>query len=332
MTRRTALLIAALLLASAAIAFVGLIVGAKPMSLEAALRAIVSPNQGTDGIIVWTLRLPRSIAAFVTGAGLAVSGMLLQSATRNPLAAPDLTGAIGGAVAVIVFFFIFVPSLSSLFYPPIGFLGALLASGVTLWVARGGSASPLHLALGGVTVSLFLAGITTYILLRGGPMSPSVYFWLSGGLQGRSWTHVLFMLPWVAAGIGGALLASRAIALLSLGDDTAAAMGLRLGPFKLLLLVLAILPVAGVTPVSGPIAFIGLCVPHVVRLLRIKGTAEQILANLALGGFVLLFADVLARTLAAPRELPVGILTALVGGPVFIYLAQRRGGLLGATA
>lgn len=132
------------------------------------------------------------------------------------------------------------------------------------------------------------------------------------------------MLPWVAIGIIGALCCSRAIQLLALGDDVAASMGLRLGVFKAFLLVLAILPVAGVSPVAGPIAFIGLAVPHVVRLLRVGGIAATIMTNVAMGGLVLVVADVLARTLAAPRELPIGILTALVGGPIFIYLAQRR--------
>lgn len=330
--RRAIVLIASLLVAAVAVGFVGLVMGAKPMTLDAALHAISTPNQGKDGIIVWTLRFPRSVAAFLAGAGLAVSGMLLQTITRNPLAAPDLTGATAGAVVVIVSCFVFLPGLSSIYYAPIGFVGAMGAAAATLWVARGGSASPLHLALGGVCISLFLAGITTYVLLLGGPQSPSVMFWLSGGLQGRSWNHVAFMLPWVAIGIIGALFSGRAIQLLALGDDVAAGMGLRLGLFKSTLLVLAILPVAGVAPVAGPIAFIGLAVPHVVRLMRVGGPTATIAVNAALGGFVLVVADVLARTLAAPRELPVGILTALVGGPVFIYLAQRRRFLPGDAA
>lgn len=327
--KRATLLVGGMLLVSIVSGFLGLLVGAKPMTLDAALRAVAAPNVGTDGIIVWTLRFPRSIAAFLVGSGLAVSGYLLQSITRNPLAAPDLTGATAGAVVVIVSCFVFLPGLSSVYYAPIGFVGALSASALTFWVSRGGTASPLHLALGGVTISLFLAGITTYVLLLGGPQSPSVMFWLSGGLQGRSWNHVLFMLPWIGIGIGGALVCSRAIQLLALGDEVAAGMGLRLGFFKAALLVLAILPVAGATPIAGPIAFIGLAVPHVVRLLRVGGPAVTIAVNVALGGMVLLIADILARTIAAPRELPIGILTAIIGGPVFIYLAQRRSFLAG---
>ncbi len=321
---RSASLAAIALALAIFVGFAGLLTGAKPMTLPAALAAVLSPNHGLDGVIVWTLRLPRSIAAFLTGAGLAVSGALLQSITRNPLAAPDLTGVTAGAVTVIVSCFIFLPAISSIYYPPIGFAGGLTAAAACLWVARGGQASPLHLALGGITISLFLGGITTYVLLLGGPQSPSVLFWLSGGLQGRSWGHVVFMLPWVSMGIFGALLSHRIIALLKLGDGVAAGMGVRLGQWKLLLLLFAVAPIAGITPVAGPIAFIGLAVPHLVRLMKPAGEAWSIALNLAFGGMILVLADVMARTIAAPRELPISILTALIGGPFFIYLVQRR--------
>jgi iron complex transport system permease protein len=307
------------------IGFAGLLIGAKPMRLDAAFTALLTPSEGIDSVIVWTLRMPRSIAAFVGGAGLAVSGYLLQSITRNPLAAPDLTGVTAGAVVVIVFCFVFVPSLSSVFYPVIGLAGGLAAASLTFWVARGGQASPLHLALGGITISLFLGAVTTYILLLGGPQSPAVLFWLSGGFQGRSWSQLAFMLPWVMAGIAGALICHRALELLALGDDAAQGMGLRLGFWKPLFLVLAVCPVAGVTPIAGPIAFVGLAVPHIVRLLQPPGAIWATVLNLAIGGLMLVAADMLARSIAAPRELPVSIIMALIGGPFFIHLVQRRG-------
>ncbi|PLU71960.1 ferrichrome ABC transporter permease, partial [Sinorhizobium medicae] len=181
--------IAAILLAvstAALIGFAALLVGAKPMSLEAAIRAVLAPNQGVDGIIVWTLRMPRSIAAFLAGAALAVAGLLLQIITRNPLAAPDLTGVSAGAVLLIVFTFVAFPAVSSVFYPFIGMSGGLLAVALTIWAARSGRGPALHLALSGITVSLFLNALTAYILIRGAPQSPSMLFWLSGGFQGRS--------------------------------------------------------------------------------------------------------------------------------------------------
>ncbi len=327
--------IAAILLAvsgAALIGFAALLVGAKPMSAEAAIRALFAPDQGVDGIIVWTLRIPRSIAAFLAGASLAVAGLLLQVITRNPLAAPDLTGVSAGAVLLIVFTFIVFPAVSSVFYPFIGMTGGLFAVAMTIWAARNGRAPPLHLALSGITVSLFLNAMTAYILIRGAPQSPSVLFWLSGGFQGRSWPQVSYMLPWIAIGIGAALASHRVIGLLALGDEAAAGMGLNTARWKLLLLLCAAALVAGVTPVAGPIAFIGLTVPHLVRLLRPADAVSAILLNASFGGAILLAADALARSVAAPREIPVSIFTALIGGPVFLYLVQRRQPLPGGRS
>lgn len=329
---RSASITIAALAGAILIGFAGLLIGAKPMRIDAALAALFMSGPGIDSVIVWTLRLPRSIAAFIGGAGLAISGYLLQSLTRNPLAAPELTGVTAGAVVVIVFCFVFLPALSSVFYPFIGLAGGLAAAAATFWVSRGGQASPLHLGLGGITISLFLGAITTYILLLGGPQSPAVLFWLSGGLQGRSWSGLAFMLPWVVIGIAGALLCRRALELLSLGDDAAQGMGLKLGFWKPLFLVLAVCPVAGVTPVAGPIAFVGLAVPHIVRLLKPQGTVWAILLNAAIGGFILVTADVIARSIAAPRELPVSMVLALIGGPFFIHLVQRRNFAIGERA
>ncbi|HEV7310422.1 iron ABC transporter permease [Ensifer sp.] len=315
-----------LLALAAAVSIAALIFGAKPMTISQALNALLSPRGGTDAIIVWTLRMPRSIAAYLAGAALAVAGYLLQSITRNPLAAPDLTGVTAGSVTFIVASFVFFPTVSSALYPVIGMTGGLAAALLTLWAVRGGQAPPLHLALGGITVALFLNAITTYVLVRGGPQSPSLLFWLSGGFQGRSWSQVAYMLPWTILGIGLALLCHRAISLLSLGDDAAAGMGANPGLWKLLLLMAAICLVAGVTPVSGPVAFVGLAAPHLVRLLRPESARWSILLNIALGGCLLLAADALARSVAAPREIPVSIFTALIGGPLFIYLTQRGAG------
>ncbi|NOV16842.1 iron ABC transporter permease [Ensifer adhaerens] len=318
------------ILAGALVVFVlGLLFGAKPMTMTKAVGALLSPNQGTDGIIVWTLRMPRSLAAFLAGAALATAGFLLQSVTRNPLAAPDLTGVSAGAVTAIVTTFIFFPAMSSVYYPPIGMAGGMCAAGLTLFASNGGRGSPLHLALSGVTVALFLSAITTYVLLRGGPQSPSVLFWLSGGFQGRSWPQVVYMLPWIVIGLFGALVSHRVIGLFGLGDEMAAGMGVNTAVWKPIILICAIILVAGVTPVAGPIAFIGLAAPHLVRLLRPADTLWSILLNIALGGAMLVTADALSRSVAAPREIPVGIFTALIGGPVFIYLIQRRG--LGMT-
>lgn len=314
----------ALIAASVAVIAAGLCFGTRPLALPAVFTALFEPDGKLDSILVWTLRLPRSMAAYAGGAGLAVSGYLLQTLTRNPLAGPGLTGVTAGAIAPIVACFVFLPWISSIFYPLIGLAGGLIAAATTFWIARGGNGRPLHLALAGISVSLFLGAITTYVLLISGPQVPSLLFWLSGGFQGRSWPQLWQMLPWVAGGTALALASHRILQLLSLSDQAAAGMGLNLALWKPLLLFIAALPVAGVAPIAGPVAFVGLATPHMVRLLKPAGPAASILLNVAMGGLITMTADVLARSIALPKEIPVGIITALIGGPIFIYLVQRR--------
>ncbi|WP_379063281.1 FecCD family ABC transporter permease [Mesorhizobium sp. UC22_110] len=321
--RKSALAIGLIVAATLLVAFLGLMPGAKTLSLHDVLRVLWAPDGKVESILVWTLRLPRSLAAAAAGAGLAVSGYLLQALTRNPLADPGITGATAGAVAPIVACFVFLPWLSSASYPFIGLAGGLAAAAVTFWVARGGNGRPLHLALGGISVSLFLGAITIYVLLLAGPQSTALLFWLSGGFQGRSWAHLAHMIPWVVLGIAGALALHRVVAMFALSDHAAAGMGLQLNMWKPILLVLAICPVAGVAPVAGPVAFVGLAAPHIARLLNPRVAILEIALTAAIGALVVTCADLAARTIAIPKELPVGIITALLGGPIFIYLIQR---------
>ncbi len=322
--RQSAIIIGFITAASLLAILVGLVVGAKALTISSAINALVAPDGKIDSILVWTLRLPRSLVAAVGGAGLAVSGYLLQALTRNPLADPGITGVTAGAVAPIVSCFVFIPWLSPSFYPLVGLAGGLAAASVTFWVSRGGQGRPLQLALGGVSISLLLSAITTYVLLLTGPQSASLLFWLSGGFQGRTWSHLVYMLPWSLVGVTGALALHRVIGMFALSDHAAAGMGLQLGLWKPLLLLLAVIPVAGVAPVAGPVAFVGLASPHIARLLRPKGVIWEIGLAVSIGMFIVTAADVIGRSVAVPRELPVGIITAMIGGPIFIYLVQRK--------
>lgn len=312
------------LVASALVIVAGLMLGTLPIRPEALLHVLFAPDGKLDSILVWTLRLPRSLAAFAAGVGLGVAGYLLQTLTRNPLAGPGLTGVTSGATAPIVVCFVFLPWLSSVYYPLIGMLGGISAALVTFWIARGGVGRPLHLALGGISISIFLSAITTWVILSSGPQVPSLLFWLSGGFQGRSWPQLLFMLPWVGIGVVGALACHRVLAMLALSEQAAAGMGLHLRFWKPLLLIIAVIPVAGVVPVAGPVAFVGVASPHIARLFKAKGPVWNIVLTAVLGGFMVVAGDVIARSIAPPRELPVSIITALLGGPLFIYLVQRR--------
>lgn len=304
-------------------AFTGLMVGIRPLTPGQLVSILLSPDGQIDSVLVWTLRLPRSLAAFVGGAGLGVSGFLLQTLTRNPLAGPGLTGVSSGAVALIVFCFVFLPALSSAYYPLIGMVGGLVAAAATFWITHGRQ-RPLHLALGGIAISLFLNAITTYLMMLSGSQLNSLLFWLSGGFQGRSWPHLVYMTPWVGVGIVGALACRRVISLMTLSDEVAAGMGVRLAFWKPVLLIIAVLPVAGIAPVAGPVAFVGLVSPHIARLLRPGGPGWTIGLTAMIGGFITVMADIAARSVALPRELPISLFVALIGGPVFIYLIQRK--------
>jgi iron complex transport system permease protein len=321
--RKSLIAIGLIVVATLLIIAVGLMPGAKTLSIEAVLHALVAPNGKIEAILVWTLRLPRSLNAATAGAGLAVSGYLLQSLTRNPLADPGITGVTAGAIAPIVTSFVLLPWIPGFVYPFIGLAGGLAAALVTFWVARGGNGRPLHLALGGISVSLFLGAITIYVLLLAGPQSTALLFWISGGFTGRTWSHLLQMVPWVLIGILGALALHRVISMFALSDHAAAGMGVQLGLWKPVLLVLGIAPVAGVAPVAGPVAFVGLAAPHIARLLKPHGAACEIGLTAAVGSLIVTSADLIARTVAIPKELPVGIVTALLGGPIFIYLIQQ---------
>ncbi|CAN7333219.1 FecCD family ABC transporter permease [Rhizobium sp. LjRoot254] len=321
--RKSSTAVGLIVVATVLIIVAGLLPGAKMLSIDAVLRVLVAPDGKIESILVWTLRLPRSLAAATAGAGLAVSGYILQSLTRNPLADPGITGVTAGAVAPIVTCFVFFPWVSGHLYPFLGLAGGLAAATVTFWVARGGTGHPLHLALGGISISLFLGAITVYVLLLAGPQSTALLFWISGGFAGRSWSQLLQMLPWVVLGVAGALALSRVISMFSLSDHAATGMGVQLNLWKPMLLLLGICPVAGVAPVAGPVAFVGLAAPHIARLLRPSGTGWEIGLAAAIGSLIVTTADLIARTIAIPKELPVGIITALLGGPIFVYLIQR---------
>lgn len=302
----------------------GLGLGTRPIAPPSLLSAIFHPDDRIDSILVWTLRLPRSLAALLAGAGLGLSGFLLQTLTRNPLAGPGLTGVTAGCITPIVLCFVLVPWLSSVYYPLIGMVGGLVAALTTVWIAQGGTGRPMHLALGGMSVSLFLSAITTWTILWSGPQVPSLLFWLSGGFQGRTWLQLAYMTPWVTIAMIVSLACWRAIGLMTLGEQAAAGMGLNLTLWRPALLFLAVLPVAGIAPVAGPIAFVGMAAPHIARLLKPSGPAAAIMLSCVIGSLMVVAADVVARSLAPPRELPVSIITALLAGPIFIWIVQRR--------
>src|SRR5207253_2725153 len=273
----------------------------------------------TASPIIWQLRLPRALLAFLVGGALGVSGVGLQALVRNPLADPFLLGLSGGAgLGAVVAIALHLPGPWAL--PIAAFVGALAALGLVyrLGLIGGARLDPRILLLGGVAIGAFAAAITTAIVsLADAAELRNAFLWLWGGLSGASWDSVLLVALYAPIPLAVLLAASRPLDLLALGEESAGYLGADVEAVKRRVYLAASLLTAAAVAVSGVIGFVGLVVPHISRLTW--GHRHRALLPVAFigGGTLLSLADTAARVSVAPRELPVGIVTALVGVPVF---------------
>ncbi len=275
--------------------------------------------------IVWQLRLPRAVLAFLVGGALGVSGVALQALVRNPLADPFLLGLSGGAglgaVAAIALHLAGPWAL-----PVAAFVGAVGAMVLVyrLGLMGGAELDPRILLLGGVAVGAFAAAVTTALVsLAEATELRNAFLWLWGGLSDASWTTVLVMTVYAPVPLLLLAAAARPLDLLALGEEPAQYLGADVRRLKRLVYLAASLLTAAAVAVAGVIGFVGLIVPHLCRLLWGRLHRTLIPTAFLAGGILLTAADTLARTLVAPRELPVGIVTALLGVPVFAFLLRR---------
>ncbi|MFG6175943.1 FecCD family ABC transporter permease [Halomonas sp. THAF12] len=277
-------------------------------------------------IIIATERLPRAVIAALVGASLAIAGALMQTMTRNPLASPGLLGINAGAM----FFVVIAVSLLPLHAPAdvvwAALLGALVAACLVVALSRGrhGELSPLRVVLAGVAITAMFVSFSQGLLIIDRQSFESVLYWLAGSVSGRELSLVVPLLPlFGGALLLCALLVRHANALL-LGDDMVKGLGMRAGTIKLLLGLAVILLAGSSVALAGMIGFVGLIVPHMAR--GIFGVDHRWLlpACALLGASLLLLADVVSRFLMAPQDVPVGVMTALIGTPFFIYLARRK--------
>ena len=275
--------------------------------------------------IVWNLRAPRAVLAFLVGGSLGVAGAGLQALVRNPLADPFLLGLSGGAGlgAVIAL----ALHLSGPWVLPLAaFAGALAALGLVyrMGLVGGAALDPRILLLGGVAVGAFAAAITTAIVsLADAAELRNAFLWLWGGLSAASWDSVLLLAVYAPIPLAVMLAAARPLDLLALGEEPARYLGADVEAVKRRVYLAASLLTAAAVAVSGVIGFVGLVVPHITRLVWGHRHRSLLPAAFIGGGALLAFADTLARTVVAPRELPVGVVTALIGVPVFVLLLRR---------
>lgn len=306
------------------IAVVALSVGAVPMPMGELLAGVREPG-GQAGSILWGLRLPRVVLAFLVGGALGVSGAALQALVRNPLAEPYLLGISGGAglgaVAAIA------AGLSGLAVVPVAaFGGALAASAVVYGVAvvQGARLEPRILVLVGVVVAAFCGAITTALLTVSDAVQlRNAFLWLLGGFGTASWPAVTIFLGYAILPLAGLFAAARSLDLLSLGDETAHGLGLPTERAKQFVFLATALLTAASVAVSGMIGFVGLVAPHAVRAWLGPLHRRLLPAVFLASGGLLIAADAVARTVLRPAELPIGAITALIGVPLFAMLLRR---------
>lgn len=284
----------------------------------------------TEDQIVWVFRLPRVLLAVIVGAALSVSGTALQAMVRNPLADPYIfgvsSGASVGAVAVLT---LGSAATGSLSLSIAAFGGALVAMVIVYLMAQqNGRTMPTRLILAGVALAYVLQAITSYLVLRvSGPNggAAEVLAWLAGSLGRAKWEHLGVSSLVVAAATVLLLLQARSLNALLAGEETATSLGVNIERFRLHLFVLTSLLVGVVVAISGAIGFVGLMIPHIARMLVGVDHRRVLPIAALLGGVYLVFVDLLGRMIIAPQELPVGIVTAALGGPFFLWLLRQRG-------
>jgi iron complex transport system permease protein len=288
-----------------------------------------SPLSATEAAIVWEIRLPRVILAGLVGAALAMAGAAFQGVFRNPLADPYLLGAAAGAGMAATIVVVAAPSVTGWIIGPLplaAFAGAI--GGVTLtWVlGRSAGGGTAVLLLAGVAVASFLTAIQTFVQQLNTDTIKQVYSWMLGGLNTTGWREVLLTLPYI--GLAGVVLCmcGRLLDVLAVGDDEATSLGIHPGRVRIVVLLAASLATAAAVAVSGLIGFVGIVVPHIVRLLA--GASYRVVVPLSLvgGATFLIIADHIARTAFAPAELPIGVITAFTGAPFFVLVLWRNRG------
>lgn len=267
-------------------------------------------------------RLPRAVLAILLGGALAISGVLVQSVVRNPLASPDILGINNAAGLVAVSVLMFLPNLAFYWMPIFAFLGGVL-SFVILWVVCGFNFRPIKMAIIGVALSALWAAISHYLMLTNPVEINTAMLWLTGSLWGRSWSYLNVVLPWLVILLPLPFIFCRDLDTLGLGENKASTLGVTVNKVQISVLVLAVALSTTAVAICGPIAFLGLVAPHLAR--RLVGGRHRTLlpAALIIGALLLQLSDILARVIDPPTELPAGILTAIIGAPYFFYLLMR---------
>ncbi|MED3622485.1 FecCD family ABC transporter permease [Neobacillus thermocopriae] len=301
------------------------IYGYTDTSWQMAIDSFTHYNGSNEHIIIQTVRIPRAFIAAAVGASLAIAGVLMQTLTKNPLASPGIFGINAGAgLAVVTAMTLFsVHNMQG--FNALAFLGATVAA-ISVYVigsiGREGL-TPIKLTLAGAAISAMFSSFTQALLVLDEALLDQVLFWLAGSVSGRKLETLVSVLPYMGIGWFGALLISGKMNVLAMGEDVAKGLGLNTGLVKISIGVLVVLLAGASVAVAGPIGFVGMVVPHITR--SITGIDHRWVIPYAgvIGAILLLAADIAARYILMPSEIPVGVMTAIIGTPFFIYIARR---------
>lgn len=285
---------------------------------------LLNRGDALDHVIVWELRLPRVLLAVLVGASLGVSGALLQGVTRNPLADPHVLGLTAGGGLAASIALRMSPDFPHELMAPVAFGGSLLGAAMVYTMSWRGGVSPVRLALSGVAVASLLTAGTTMVLVTSNFTTQAALAWLAGGLFGRGWVDLRVMWPYAVAGLAAALLLTRSMNILALGDEAAQSLGLSVERTRLFAVAVAALLAGAAVSVAGMVAFVGLVIPHVARFFIGDDHRSLVPMSAILGAALVAYADLFARMVEKPVEIPLGIVTAAIGAPFLLYLVRSK--------
>lgn len=296
--------------------------GSMNYSFSKMIEIIKNPEMTPDKNILLYIRFPRILIAMIVGANLAISGALLQAVMQNPLADPGLTGVSTGASLAAITVMLVFPQFSNL-VPAIAFIGGAIACGIVFLLAWKNGIKPVRIILAGVAVNAILGGGTSLLSILYNDKIQGVLLWVNGSISGKNWSDVKVLGIYSAIGIIASLCFIRKANILQLGDEMSTNLGIDINKYRVIISLLAVFLAAISTAIVGIIGFVGLIVPHISRHLVGSDYKYMLPLSIVLGSALLIIGDTLARTVASPIELPVGIIMAVTGGPFFLYLLRK---------
>ena len=292
---------------------------------KVAIESFIQFDGSHEHLVIQSVRLPRALIAAAVGASLAISGVLLQTLTKNPLASPDIFGVNAGAGVMVVIAVTIFKIQNLQVFTWLSFLGAAIAA-VSVYVVgsigREGL-TPMKLTLAGAALTAMFASFTQGLLVLNEAALEQVLFWLAGSVSGRELENLTSVLPYLLIGWVGSVLISGKMNVLSMGEDVAKGLGLNTAIIKIVTGLIVVLLSGGAVAVAGPIGFIGIVIPHFTRFIVGIDHRWVIPFSALLGGILLLAADIASRYVLMPQEVPVGVMTAIIGTPFFIYIARK---------